>query len=358
MIINSTHPTHILGFPRLGPNREYKKALESYWNEKIDQLELHRIGAMIRKNNWRVQFEAGLDFVTVGDFAWYDHVLNTSLLVGAIPKRFNTSKEADVDTLFRMARGRAPSGKDAQPCEMTKWFNTNYHYLVPELNAQQEFHLGYAPLFKEVEEAKQCGYHPKVVLLGPLSYLWLARCNGSDFNKLDLLKRLTDVYAQILTELARQKIDWVQMDEPILALDLPSEWQRAFSNAYSCFTQIDIQLLLSSYFGSFKHNIAIVANLPVAGLHIDVTTDNDWLTTLLQWPSDKVLSLGIVDGRNVWRADLNHHLSQLQQATTTHKKLWVSSSCSLLHIPVDLGQETQLEFRNEQMVCFCNSKMS
>ena len=354
--MNTAHPTHVLGFPRLGPNREYKKALESYWNKAIDQLELQRIGAMIRQNNWRIQSEAGLDFVTVGDFAWYDHVLNTSLLVGAIPKRFNTNKEADIDTLFRMARGRAPSGEDARPCEMTKWFNTNYHYLVPELNAKQEFHLGYAPLFNEVEEAKQCGHRPKVVLLGPLSYLWLARCDGADFNKLDLLERLVDTYAQILTELARGQVGWVQMDEPILALDLPSEWQHAFDNAYSRFTQIDIQLLLSSYFGSFKQNAKAVVNLPVAGLHLDATTDDDWFATISQCPTDKVLSLGIIDGKNIWRADLNRCFKQLQSVVATHKKLWIASSCSLLHVPLDLEKETQLDSEVSRWLAFATQK--
>ena len=226
--------THILGFPRLGPQREYKKALEAYWSGQIDAAQLQAQGAAIRQANWRVQAEAGLDYVTVGDFAWYDHILNISLLAGVVPTRFGTNP--DLDTMFRMARGRAPQGQDAPACAMTKWFNTNYHYIVPELTAHQEFRMAYVPLLDEVREAREQDHDVKVVLTGPMTYLWLAKCAGQQFNKLDLLAGLTALYGQVLAALAKAGVVWVQMDEPILVLDLPKDWQTAFRTAYNQLT--------------------------------------------------------------------------------------------------------------------------
>lgn len=347
------HKTHILGFPRLGPKREYKKALESYWNGKINKDELERRGAEIRRFNWQTQAEAGLDFVTIGDFSWYDQVLTTSMLVGAIPSRFGSEGEP-LDILFRMARGRAPTGKDAHPCEMTKWFNTNYHYLVPELGQRQEFKLFYAPLLAEVREAQQQGYKPKAVLLGPVSYLWLAQCAAEDFNRLGLLDSLCSVYKEVLAKLSALNVERVQLDEPILALDLPSDWQNAFRQAYQQLASPDINILLTVYFGELQDNLALARDLPVAGVHLDASQGDEWLDAAASWPEEKVLSVGIINGRNVWRANLRKSLILLEKAAIRHKNLWVASSCSLLHSPVDLNSENKLPIK--QWLAFAKQK--
>lgn len=338
------HKTHILGFPRLGANREYKRALEAYWNKSIDAAELHDQGAALRRQNWRTQAEAGLDFVSVGDFAWYDHVLNTSLMVGAIPDRFK-QEDISLDTLFRMARGRAPCGTDAPPCEMTKWFDTNYHYLVPELSEDQEFSLGFTLLFDEIAEAQSLGYNSKPVLLGPLSYLWLSRCVNGDFNKLNLMERLCSVYAEILQQLAGLKLKWVQIDEPILVLDLPAEWQSAFRATYGRLRGKGIKILLSSYFGDLEENISLVRSLAPDGIHIDITHSDEWRSIAADLAADTVLSLGIINGRNVWRANLTPLLEKLREAASLHPHLWIGSSCSLLHTPVDLENEKNLKIK-------------
>lgn len=224
---------HNLGFPRIGANREMKQAVESYWKEEIDQEKLNQAGKSIRQANWSMQKD--LDYLPVAEFTWYDHVLDTSLLLGAIPPRFacEKDKEGDINTLFQMARGRAPGKKDVHACEMTKWFDTNYHYIVPELHENQEFKITSQKLFQEVKEALNCHLKPKPVLLGPLSYLWLAKTKDSQFNKLDLLEKIVLVYQEILERLQHLGIEWIQIDEPILVLELPSEWKKAFEKTYT-----------------------------------------------------------------------------------------------------------------------------
>ena len=338
------HKTHILGFPRLGTKREYKKALEAYWHEKISLAELNRQGEEIRRKNWQLQADAGLDFVTVGDFAWYDHVLNTSLMVDAVPARFRDEK-ISLDTLFRMARGRAPSGKDVHPCEMTKWFDTNYHYLVPELSRHQAFNLSFTSLFDEIITAQRLGYNPKPVLVGPLSYIWLSRTLDGDFNKLTLATDLCSVYEEILTKLAQMGLEWVQMDEPILVLDLPAEWQQAFRDLYARLHDKGIKILLTSYYGNLGGNFSLVQSLNPHGIHIDATCGDEWRTIAETLPQESVLSLGIINGRNIWRADLSRLLQNLQEAASLHQNTWIASSCSLLHTPVDLESEKNLEIK-------------
>jgi len=336
------HKSHILGFPRLGSKREYKKALESYWSGKINKQELEQRGAEIRRFGWQTQAEAGLDFVTLGDFSWYDQILTTSMMVGGIPPRFSAEGEP-LDILFRMARGRAPTGKDAHPCEMTKWFNTNYHYLMPELSPDQQFNLFYTPLLNEISEAQD--YNPKVVLVGPISYLWLAQCTGREFDKLSLLDSLCSVYEEVLAKLSQLNIEWVQLDEPILALDLSTEWQNAFHQTYQRLAKSRLNILLAIYFGELHNNFALVRDLPVAGIHLDASQGNEWQKMAASLPEKKILSVGIINGRNVWRANLNSCLAQLQEAAKSHKNLWVASSCSLLHSPVDLDNEKNLPIK-------------
>ena len=349
--------THILGFPRLGPNREYKRALEAYWAGKIDARQLHAQGTAIRQANWRIQAEAGLDYVTVGDFAWYDHVLNISLLAGVVPARFGAGVQPDLDTMFRMARGRAPSGADAPACEMTKWFNTNYHYIVPELTAQQEFKLSYAPLFDEVREAQDQGHRVKVVLTGPMTYLWLAKRSGDQFNKLDLLDRLSAFYAQTLERLKEAGAEWAQIDEPILALDLPDDWQAAFVPTYDALcARRSPNVLLTTYFGGLQDNLDILYQLPAQGIHLDALSGSEWQQLDAKWPPQKILSLGLIDGRNIWRADLSAKLHELSKHRGGRENLWIGSSCSLMHCPVDLDNEPGLDKELKQWLAFAKQK--
>ncbi|MBI5447151.1 MAG: 5-methyltetrahydropteroyltriglutamate--homocysteine S-methyltransferase [Gammaproteobacteria bacterium] len=353
--------SHILGFPRIGTHRELKKALEAYWQGSLSQLELEAVAQQIRRQNWQIQSDAGLDLVTVGDFAYYDQVLDMSALLGVIPERFgHFEKNVDLNTIFCMARGQAPLVKDAHACEMTKWFNTNYHYIVPELTQNQTFHLATTALFQQIDEAQALGHKVKPVLLGPLSYLWLSKTKNSEFNKLDLLEKLLLIYNQIFTELKNRKIEWVQMDEPILVLDLPMEWQQAYRTAYQKLDFQSLRCLLTTYFGSIKDKLTLVNQLPIHGLHIDTCSDSTQLAEVIaDYPSDRVLSVGVVSGRNIWRTDLQKTMDGLQQAKNKlGNKLWLASSCSLQHVPVDLDQEIKLDPELKSWLAFAKQKVT
>ena len=225
---------HSLGFPRIGRDRELKKALEAYWTGKTDQDALLQTGRDLRARHWQLQADAGIQLLPVGDFAWYDQVLTHSMTVGAVPPRFATEAAPTLDTLFQMARGVSQGGKETFACEMTKWFDTNYHYLVPEFSRDQAFSLQWTQLFDEVAEAHALGHAVKPVVLGPLSYLWLGKVKGEEFDKLELLERLLPVYVQIFHRLAEQGVEWVQIDEPALVLDLPADWKAAMKVSTTC----------------------------------------------------------------------------------------------------------------------------
>ncbi len=351
--------THNLGFPRIGAQRELKKALESYWRGDIDTEAVAEIGRELRARHWQLQQAAGLDLIPVGDFSWYDHILDMSAMLGAVPERFQWSGEqVDLDSYFRMARGRAPSGEPAAACEMTKWFDTNYHYIVPEFSPGQEFRLSCNKLFDEVAEAQALGYRVKPVLPGPLTYLWLGKTRQGDFDKLELLDALIPVYSEILLRLKEQGVEWVQIDEPILSLDLPPAWRNAFESAYNRLQLPGLKRLLASYFGPLQENLTLACRLPVDGLHIDAIRGGEELDTLLSWlPSYKVLSVGIVDGRNIWRTDLNSALQQLAAIKEKlGERLWLAPSCSLLHVPVDLAQESSLDDEIKSWLAFATQK--
>lgn len=354
-----TYTTHTLGFPRIGLQRELKKALEAYWAGGIDQTTLQKTGQELRHRHWQWQQQAGVDLLPVGDFAWYDQVLTTSLMVGNVPPRHqNEEGSIDLDTLFRIARGRAPTGTPAPAAEMSKWFNTNYHYLVPEFQAEQTFKLSWTQLFEEVEEALTAGYRIKPVLLGPLSYLWLGKTKGSDFDKLSLLPQLLVVYQQILQKLAAQKIEWVQIDEPILVLDLPVEWQQAYLSAYTRLQGSGCKLLLTTYFGGIAHQLNWLPEIAVDGIHLDaVSSSKEQLSATLQAiPAHWQLSLGVINGRNIWRADLSAIYEQLSAAKQSHPHFWLGTSCSLLHSPLDLNAETKLDGEVKSWFAFARQK--
>ncbi|SDM27733.1 methionine synthase (B12-independent) [Franzmannia pantelleriensis] len=356
---------HILGYPRIGADRELKRATEAYWKGDLERPGLEAVGRELRARHWQAQRDAGLDLVTVGDFAFYDQVLDVSLLLGAVPPRFGAEREVaegdiDLDTAFRMARGRAPSGEPAAACEMTKYFDTNYHYLVPELHDGQRFRLASQRLFSEVDEALAAGHAVKVSLLGPLSWLWLGKVKGDDgLDRLSLLDGVLAVYAAVLEELAAQGVEWVQLDEPALVQDLPQAWRQAFESAYSRLARTPVKVLLATYFGGLGDNLTLATGLAVDGLHIDAVRAPEQLTAVIDnLPSYKVLSVGAIDGRNIWRADLAALRERLADARMRlGERLWIAPSCSLLHVPVDLAAETDLDAELKSWLAFARQKL-
>ncbi|WP_297835228.1 5-methyltetrahydropteroyltriglutamate--homocysteine S-methyltransferase [Pseudomonas sp.] len=360
---------HTLGFPRIGADRELKKALEAYWKGDLDAEGLRQTGRELRAAHWQLQKDAGIDLLPVGDFAWYDQVLTHSLTFGVVPQRFAATTDdkglPTLDTLFAMARGATDSccgnhhhGEAQYAQELTKWFDTNYHYLVPEFTEDQRFRLSWEQLFEEIDEAKALGHTVKPVLIGPLTYLWLGKAKGNSFDKLDLLERLLPVYGEILGRLAAQGVEWVQIDEPILTLDLPQDWKNAFERAYHILQFSPLKKLVATYFGGLEDNLGLAASLPVDGLHIDLVRAPEQLSRVLsRVPPYKVLSLGVVNGRNVWRCDLDKALEQLQEAQLRFgDNLWVASSCSLLHSPVNLQREEQLDAELKNWLAFAVQK--
>lgn len=349
--------THNLGFPRIGARRELKRALEGYWQGKLSEAELSETGKALRERHWKTQQEAGLTYIPVGDFAWYDHMLNMTALLGAAPARFGFNSPAlTLEQYFALARGTKAQGA----MELTKWFDSNYHYLVPEFSADSEFQLGVDWLFREVEEAKSSGLKPNPVLIGPLTYLYLGKEKDPDFNRLDLLPKLLPVYREILSRLKAQGIEWVQVDEPVLALDLPAEWLAAFLPTYLELSTNAPSILLATYFASVARHAPMLKNLPVAGLHIDAVRAPEQVRVFLDsYPLEKILSIGAIDGRNIWKSDLDRALRILEPAyRELRERLWVGPSCSLLHVPIDLNLETALPPESKNWLAFAVQKLS
>ena len=350
---------HNLGFPRIGHQRELKKALESYWNGSSQESALRETGRQLRAKHWEIQRAAGLDYVPVGDFSYYDHVLDAAAMVGAVPPRYGF-KGGDVDLAmyFAMARGSAA----APAMEMTKWFDTNYHYIVPEFSEGTAFALSSTKLFDEVSEAAALGFAPKPVILGPLTFLWLGkeRAASADFSRLELLDRLVRAYAAVLARLHELGVSLVQIDEPALVLDLPARWRRAAERAYAALAAgPHPDMLLATYFESAADMADALKRLPVAGLHIDLVRAPQQLAAFLKgFPPDKTLSLGLIDGRNVWRADLDAALEILEPLHERFgDRLWIAPSCSLLHAPIDLTLETRLDDELKSWLAFAVQKL-
>ncbi len=355
---------HILGFPRIGAQRELKFAQEAFWRGEISEAALHDIGSDLRAQHWALQQQAGLDFVTVGDFAWYDQVLSTLNLFGALPSRYGFDREhTSLENYFTAARGNAQH----VAMEMTKWFDTNYHYLVPEWTADTQFDLqANNALLEEVQQAQQLGHQVKVSLLGPLSLLYLGKVksgSNSICSPLELLHKLLPAYKTLLISLQEAGVEWVQIDEPILVLDLSAEWLRAFEPAYQLLSTNTPKLLLTTYFDSIAEHADLLHRLPVDGVHIDLVRAPQQLEVLLRnWPQGRVLSLGVIDGRNIWRADLSSILELYQpvqsRLKTLQAPLWLAASCSLLHVPVDLDVETKLDPELRSWLAFSVQKLA
>ena len=355
---------HNLGFPRIGAKRELKFALESYWKGESSRDDLIDLGAQLRQRHWANQSE--LDLVPVGDFSFYDQVLDTSFLLGNLPERVQGFHGDKLDNYFRIARGRsAETAEDHRACcggvaagEMTKWFDTNYHYIVPELTADTAFHLDASNLLEQLAEAKAQGVKAKPVIIGPVTYLAIAKAKDES-NKLALLDRLLPVYAELLAALANEGVEWVQIDEPILVTELDDDWQAAFATAYEVLKDTGVKLLVASYFGQLQENAELAASLPVAGIHVDAINDREGVESLVQiLGAEKVLSVGIINGRNVWKTDLTAALDWLEPiAKKLGDKLWIAPSCSLLHVPVDLESEDNLDPEVKSWLAFALQKL-
>jgi len=357
---------HNLGFPPIGAGRELKRATEGYWGGKVSREQLLRTGAELRAAHWRLQRDAGLDLVPVNDFSFYDRVLDTCALVGAVPGRYGwSSGTVDLDTYFAMARGsqgKGGGGRDVTAMEMTKWFDTNYHYIVPEFEPGQTFHLASTKITDEFQEAKALGLSAKPVLVGPVSFLLLGKARGARFDRLELLDGLLGVYAEVLGRLAAAGATWVQIDEPALVLDRTPEERSAFRTAYRVLSEQapGLKLLLTTYFDGLRDNLDTALELPVAGLHVDLVRAPAQLDALLgRWPAGRVLSLGVVDGRNIWKADLAAALATLERASARlgAERVWVAPSCSLLHVPVDLELERKLDPELKGWLAFAKQKL-
>jgi 5-methyltetrahydropteroyltriglutamate--homocysteine methyltransferase len=340
--------THNLGYPRIGSNRELKKACEQYWSGKITLADLLSKGKNISGHNWKLQQEAGIDLIPSNDFSYYDQILDMSLTVGAIPKRYNQvalKSNNEMDLYFAMARGYQKEGLDITAMEMTKWLDTNYHYIVPEFYKNQEFKLFSNKIVNEFVSAKRLGINSKPVITGPVSYLLLGKEKEEGFDKLDLVKRLLPVYVEILTELKAHGAEWIQFDEPFLALDINAQAKEAYQYVYAELKKKFplLKILVATYFEGLKDNLVLAASLPVHALHIDLVRNPEQLEEVLNAiPEQLILSLGVVDGRNVWKNDFEQSLSIIKKAVAQlgSDRVLIAPSCSLLHSPCDLDLET------------------
>jgi 5-methyltetrahydropteroyltriglutamate--homocysteine methyltransferase len=344
-----------LGFPRIGAHRELKKALESYWKGETDAAALLATGAELRARHWQLQRDAGIEIIPSNDFAFYDHMLDMTATLGAIPPRFAGIADP-LTCYFAMARGTT----EAPAMEMTKWFDTNYHYIVPELHAGQAFQLASTKAVDQFLEAKALGIHTRPVLVGPVTWLSLGKAKDDGLDPLSLLDSLLPVYAGLLGVLKAAGADWVQIDEPVLALDLNKAQRAALQRSYEVLAPIAPRIMLASYFGALLDNTELAAALPVAGLHVDLVRSPEQIGAVLKaLPADKVLSVGVIDGRNIWRADLEVQLALIGKAWDSigPDRLEIAPSCSLLHSPVDLDGETLLDDELRSWLAFAKQKL-
>lgn len=358
--------THILGYPRIGSKRELKKACEQYWSGKIVLEELLTAGRTICSQNWNLQKEAGIDLIPCNDFSYYDQVLDMSLVVGAIPTRYHEvalkKNNSELDLYFAMARGYQKEGLDITAMEMTKWFDTNYHYIVPEFYKNQQFKLTSDKIFNEFAGAKQAGINAKPVIIGLVSYLLLGKEKEEGFDKLDLAHHLLPVYIEILSKLQSQGAEWIQFDEPFLALDLTEKAKEAYTFVYAELRRLfpKLKFIVTTYFEGLKNNASLASSLPVNVLHIDLARNPEQLEDVLNSiPESLSLSIGVVDGRNIWKNDYEKSLSFIKKATEKlgSERVFIAPSCSLLHSPCDLDVENGLHTEIKNWLSFAKQKV-
>jgi 5-methyltetrahydropteroyltriglutamate--homocysteine methyltransferase len=357
--------SNVLGFPRIGPQRELKFATEGLWAGERSTGELAKVARSLRAQNWKLQRDAGIDLIPSNDFSYYDQMLDTIALVGAVPERYGwdpDSSDVDLDTYFAMGRGRQAGGVDVTAMEMTKWFDTNYHYIVPELERGMSFRLASRKPFDEYEEAKELGIETKPVLIGPLSFLLLGKCVGEEFDRLELLDALVEVYAEVLEELGKLGAQWVQIDEPVLVQDRTPAELEALERAYDRLGRIEggPKVVLTTYFGHVGEAYPVLARLPVDAVALDFVRgeQNQALIAEHGWPEDKTLFAGVVSGRNVWVNDLGQSLETLKELQrSAGDVVVVSSSCSLLHTPIDKHGEPNLDDELRSWMSFAVQKL-
>ena len=352
-----------LGFPRIGPRRELKFALEKFWAGTISPAELEEAAQGLRTATWARQKALGVDWLPSNDFSLYDHVLDTSVMLGAIPARYGlaSGQAAGLETYFAMARGATGGATcghahgSVTAGEMTKWFDTNYHFIVPEIEPETRLQLGHIKPLQDYLEAKAQGFETRPVILGPVTWLSLAKEYGSD--PFDLLEEVLALYATVLARLEEAGAEWVQIDEPILVTDLTDRQRRALTRAYAKLGRAGPKVMLATYFGGLENNLSLAASLPVAGLHIDLARAPEQLDAVVKAvPHNRLLSLGVVDGRNIWRADLAALLDRLEPLAA-QRDLVLAPSCSLLHVPVDLQLESRLDNELKQWLAFAVQKI-
>ena len=361
--------THNLGYPRIGNNREIKKAVEGYWSGEINYNQLIQTSAEIKQKNWLLQKDLGIDLIPSNDFSFYDHVLDMAFTTNAIPERYSdlkgNSEESKLNQYFALARGYQKDGVDIIAMEMTKWFDTNYHYIVPEFYKNQNFNLSDIKFLHEFLEAKKSGIITKPVLLGPVSFLLLGKEKEPDFDRIDLLKNLLPVYFEMLRMLILNGAGWIQFDEPFLALDLTAKQKKAFKMAYLLFSENfpEIKIMVATYFEGLRDNSELAVNLPVNAIHIDLVKAPEQLEHIMNiLPDNKILSLGIVDGRNIWKNNFNNSLKLINNAVAKigEERVMIAPSCSLLHVPCDLDLETNekvLPHEIKQWFAFAKQKI-
>lgn len=361
--------TQNLGYPRIGSQRQLKKACEQYWAGKINLAELNKVATTIKQQNWQTQLDAGIDLIPCNDFSFYDQTLDTSLLLGVIPQRYSPvlsqiKSNNEIDLYFAMARGYQKDGLDITAMEMTKWLDTNYHYIVPEFTAEQEFKIFYENIFAEFNSAKQLlGKKAKPVLLGPVSYLFLGKEKEAGFERIDLIKKLVPVYIDIINRLKQQGAEWIQLDEPCLALDLTKKEKEAFEYTYTAISNrvSGIKLLLATYFEALLDNTQLAVSLPIHALHVDLVRSPEQLDEVLAFIPDSLqLSIGVVDGRNVWKNDYEKSLTLINKAVEKlgSERVIIAPSCSLLHSPIDLELETAIDPEIRNWMAFAKQKLN
>ena len=352
-----------LGYPRIGPNRELKWLLESFWKKKINKTNLFENISDIKKNNWIKQKKAGIHFIPSNDFSLYDHVLDMCLTVNAVPDRFKKlkNKKNKLDLYFAMARGYQSGRIDIKAMEMTKWFDTNYHYIVPEFKPNQKFKLTFSKIIDEFLEAKSFGIITRPVILGPLSFLYLGKSVSNKLNKFNLLGKIIPVYKEIFAKLKKFGAEWIQVDEPILSLDLENNLKKKFINTYNILSKDSPKILLTSYFASAYPNYDLLKNISVNGIHFDLvnTEDKDLNKILQNFPKNKFFSAGLVNGRNIWKNNLLKSIQVIKKIKrkVSSDRLIISSSCSLLHSPVDLNKEETIDPKIKDWLSFADQKL-
>ncbi|WP_185877822.1 5-methyltetrahydropteroyltriglutamate--homocysteine S-methyltransferase [Blattabacterium cuenoti] len=362
---------HNLGFPRIGRHRELKIACENYWAGHIDLITLFEVGKKIRKENWNFQIKSNLDLIPCNDFSFYDHVLDLSLLIGTIPEKYlNPKFDNKMDLYFSMARGYQNNNFDIKAMDMTKWFNTNYHYIVPEFIKEQKFFIYSKKIFDEIEELKlilNSSDKIKPVLIGPVSYLYLGKENDTSFNKMDLIENILTVYIEIIDTLSSKNIKWIQLDEPILSLDLSDREknciQYAYRKIYKYFNNHDIKILLTSYFDGISENLYLFEEFftYIDAIHIDLIEDPNQLDKVLSFikESNIILSIGIIDGRNIWKNKYINSLKKIEKSINSigEDRVMIAPNCSLLHVPIDLKYEKSIHINIKNKMSFARQKI-